>query len=143
MPIQDKTTLKSYFKNGEVPTESNYVDLIDSIPASYTNPSWGDILGTLSNQTDLKNLLDAKLNLSGGTITGQLISSVITGLAPLIISSITLVQNLNADMLDGKHASEFALAGQVSSSHYEILQDSLGSIITDSNGIDILYVEVS
>jgi len=33
---------------------------------------WGNISGTLSNQTDLQNALNAKLNLSGGTITGNL-----------------------------------------------------------------------
>ncbi|AGO49222.1 structural protein [Cellulophaga phage phi18:2] len=34
--------------------------------------SWGTITGTLSSQTDLQNALNSKLNLSGGTITGDL-----------------------------------------------------------------------
>jgi len=33
---------------------------------------WGEISGTLSSQTDLQNALDAKLNLTGGTLTGLL-----------------------------------------------------------------------
>lgn len=33
---------------------------------------WGEISGTLSSQTDLQNALDAKLNLTGGTLTGDL-----------------------------------------------------------------------
>jgi len=33
---------------------------------------WGSITGTLFNQTDLQTALDAKLSLSGGTLTGQL-----------------------------------------------------------------------
>ncbi len=35
--------------------------------------AWGSITGTLSAQTDLQTALDAKLNLTGGTMTGQLI----------------------------------------------------------------------
>lgn len=35
--------------------------------------AWGSITGTLSAQTDLQTALDAKLNLTGGTVTGQLI----------------------------------------------------------------------
>lgn len=34
--------------------------------------TWGSITGTLSSQTDLQSALDAKLNLSGGTLTGNL-----------------------------------------------------------------------
>lgn len=33
---------------------------------------WGGITGTLSNQTDLQSALDAKLNLTGGTVTGPI-----------------------------------------------------------------------
>lgn len=33
---------------------------------------WGGITGTLSNQTDLQTALDAKLSLSGGSMTGKL-----------------------------------------------------------------------
>lgn len=36
---------------------------------------WGSITGTLSNQTDLQNALDAKLSLSGGAITGAVTST--------------------------------------------------------------------
>lgn len=34
--------------------------------------AWGSITGTLSSQTDLQNALNAKLSLSGGTMTGNL-----------------------------------------------------------------------
>lgn len=36
-------------------------------------------------------------------------STVATGTAPMAISSTTVVTNLNADMVDGKHASDFAI----------------------------------
>lgn len=38
----------------------------------------------------------------------QFQSSVVTGISPFIVDSTTLVNNLNVDMLDGKHASDFA-----------------------------------
>ena len=37
--------------------------------------------------------------------------NVATGTAPLAVSSTTLVDNLNADMLGGKHSSEYLLVG--------------------------------
>ncbi|MFS4469107.1 hypothetical protein [Maribacter sp. 2210JD10-5] len=37
-----------------------------------TDLTWGTITGTLSNQTDLQTALDSKLNLTGGTVTGNL-----------------------------------------------------------------------
>jgi hypothetical protein len=39
----------------------------------------------------------------------QIVSTVPTGTPPLQVSSTTLVPNLNADMVDGKHAAEFVL----------------------------------
>lgn len=41
----------------------------------------------------------------------QLLSTILTGTAPLTVASTTLVTNLNADLLDGHHSSDFALAG--------------------------------
>jgi len=40
------------------------------------------------------------------TLSGQLSSLIVTGKSPLSILSTTAVSNLNADMLDGKHASD-------------------------------------
>jgi len=53
----------------------------------------------------------SNLSNSGKTIefntSGQIISNVTTGTSPFSITSTTLVSNLNADYLDGKHANEF------------------------------------
>lgn len=38
-----------------------------------TNVPWGDITGTLSDQTDLQSALDGKLSLAGGTMTGPIV----------------------------------------------------------------------
>ncbi|MCX8189706.1 MAG: hypothetical protein N3F05_00555 [Candidatus Diapherotrites archaeon] len=53
-----------------------------------------------------------KLDVSGGSIrtSGQLISTVATGTSPLVVSSTTVVTNLNADMVDGYHSSSLARA---------------------------------
>ncbi|KEO82094.1 hypothetical protein [Tumebacillus flagellatus] len=44
------------------------------------------------------------------TFQGQIVSKVATGTAPFSITSTTPVSNLNADMVDGKHASDFVAA---------------------------------
>ena len=63
--------------------------------------------------------------------TGQLVVGAPQGTPPLSVDSSTVVPNLNADLLDGKHASEFA-----SSSHTHspanITQDSNNRFVTDS-----------
>ena len=47
------------------------------------------------------------------TLKQKIKSTVATGTAPFDIASTTSVTNLNVDLLDGKHASDFALASQV------------------------------
>jgi hypothetical protein len=48
------------------------------------------------------------LDVAGNVGTsGQFISTVETGTAPLSVSSTTLCTNLNADMVDGLHADDF------------------------------------
>lgn len=44
-------------------------------PSGNSGGAWGGITGILSDQTDLQTALNAKLNLAGGTLTGQLINS--------------------------------------------------------------------
>ena len=61
---------------------------------------------------------DRYLRLIGGTLTGsltasQIVSSAAQGTAPFQVASSTMVPNLNADMLGGHHAGEFALASAV------------------------------
>ena len=52
-----------------------------------------------------------KLEVTGsGSFSGQVTSTVATGTSPFAITSTTLNTNLNADLLDGNHASAFYLA---------------------------------
>ena len=64
------------------------------------------------------NFDDRYLKLAGGTLSGalnapQFVSSAAHGTAPMQVASDTLVTNLNADLLGGHHAADFALASQV------------------------------
>ncbi|SDI48856.1 hypothetical protein [Paenibacillus naphthalenovorans] len=56
------------------------------------------------------------------TMTGQIKSSLATGTAPLSVVSTTLVSNLNADMLDGMHATTATTANTIAA------RDSNGSV---------------
>jgi hypothetical protein len=64
------------------------------------------------------NFDERYLQLIGGALSGSLIapglvSTAPDGTAPLQVDSGTLVDNLNADRLDGHDASDFALASQI------------------------------
>ncbi len=48
--------------------------------------------------------------------TGQIQSTAITGTAPFSVTSTTMNPDLNADMVDGKHASDFASAFRIGNS---------------------------
>ena len=77
----------------------------------------GGVNVDLANLSDYytKTQADGRyLKLTGGTLTGQLVSTVATGTSPLSVTSTTLNANLNADLLDGKHLSEI-LASNVAS----------------------------
>jgi len=58
-------------------------------------------------------------------------SDVATGTAPFTVASTTTVTNLNADLLDGNHASAFAAA--LSGTQYRIPRFATTSTIGDSN----------
>ena len=74
----DNNQVKLYQADGT----TGYVDL----PVGGSNPVWGDIGGTLSNQTDLQAALDAKQNdLSVGTI-GQFLGTVDDGSGNPVVS---------------------------------------------------------
>ncbi|MHA2085332.1 MAG: hypothetical protein ACXABD_16370, partial [Candidatus Thorarchaeota archaeon] len=71
-----------------------------------------------------------------------LTADVTTGTAPLNITSTTVVTNLNADLLDGQHASEFAPIAEGWTT--EELQDLVGAMTTGNTetGIAVTYEDV-
>lgn len=76
---------------------------------------------------------------STSTITGtRLISNVAQGTAPLTVTSTTLVNKLNADLLDNYHASGIANANTVvirDGNNYTYLKYINSSTNTDENGV--------
>lgn len=67
-----------------------------------------------------------KLNLTGGTLSGQLQSTVSTGTAPFIVASTTGVTNLNADLLDGQQGT-----------YYLDLANTTGTLSTARGGLGL------
>lgn len=56
-------------------------------------------------------LVDGSRNITANSVVAQtLTSNVATGTAPLVVSSTTVVTNLNADLLDGQHGSYYTNA---------------------------------
>ena len=70
----------------------------------YAKGGGGNEAAYLDGDVTVKGDLTADDNVSGNTLT----STVATGTSPLTVSSTTMVTNLNADQLDGQHASDFS-----------------------------------
>jgi hypothetical protein len=117
--------------------------------------TWGSITGTLSDQTDLQTALDAKLNLAGGTVAGQLVVTGRTTAAPVEIynstgallfqaphsgnASYVTVKNLN--VLDGGVAGVTSLvltnltaSGQVIAAPVSTTTSVALQIVNNGNG---------
>ncbi len=80
-----------------------------------------------------------KLDVVGGAIRtdNQFISTIATGTAPLAVTSTTLNTNLNADLLDGLHASSFASSSSISGTlNYVSKFTGTGSTIGNSQIFD-------
>jgi hypothetical protein len=76
------------------------------------NTASGKLLSGQANGVEKLSVSGSGNLASAGTLSGaQLISTVAGGTAPLAVTSNTLVPNLNADLLDGAHASAFQPAG--------------------------------
>ena len=76
-----------------------------------------NIRKSLGNTGNYITIIDAN---TGELSSRTLKSTVATGTAPLTIASTTLVSNLNADLLDGKHASYFATAASLTTANGKI-----------------------
>ncbi len=74
-----------------------------------------NITGTLNatGNANTGNLGTGRVIATGNISGTQLISNIATGTAPLVVSSNTVVSNLNADLLDGFNTSQTATANTV------------------------------
>jgi hypothetical protein len=85
-------------------------------------------VSSISGQAITPSSVGATGNVSGSTLT----STVATGTAPLSVTSTTAVTNLNADTVDGQHASAFATSAHT---HGSVTSDgkigsTTGQVIT-------------
>ncbi|MEA5110361.1 hypothetical protein SDC9_36958 [bioreactor metagenome] len=84
------------------------------------------------------NNINIRLNPNGSaSFSGQLTSTAPTGTAPFVIASTTLNTNLNADLLDGYHASSFAL-----SSHTHAYLPLSGGTMSNTNLVTNLNADL-
>ena len=82
-------------------TAASYDNYINAASLAASRTLWGQPFNGTANVSG---------NMTGvGSInmSGQLTSTVASGVAPFIVSSNTVVGNLNADMVDGLHLSDF------------------------------------
>ena len=115
MPIVDISILKNYFKQGKVPTKSEYIDLIDTldnannyVPPNHTGDvtSIGDGITTIGNN----KVTNAKLQDMGpGTIKGNnaLGTEDPKDLTKSQVQAMINGSGLNSDTVDGKHNTDF------------------------------------
>ncbi|MFA6451670.1 MAG: hypothetical protein WCX65_19520, partial [bacterium] len=66
-----------------------------------------DRLDGLDSSAFMTAATDNWVNTTGDTMTGQLVSTLVTGTSPFSVTSTTVNTNLNADLLDGLHESSF------------------------------------
>ncbi len=75
---------------------------------------------------------------SGGTMTGQLTSAVAMGTAPFVVTSSNVVANLNADFLDGNHATFFQNATNINNGLLSVLYGGTGTTTSTGTGSVVL-----
>lgn len=84
------------------------------------------------------------LPLTGGSISGQLTSTVVSGTAPLVVASTTMVSNLNAQYLNGNASSAFA--GASHSQAISTISDSTTvgqNLVKLANPNTLSYIKIS
>jgi hypothetical protein len=74
--------------------------------------------GTIPSWATLNQAAVAGLTTADGPSFDHVHLTVAIGTAPLVVTSTTMVSNLNADLLDGNHAAAFATAGHDHDSAY-------------------------
>ena len=69
MTAKDKTTLKSYFNTGDIPTETDFANLIDSLPDVYNVKAYGAVgNGTTDDTIAIQAAINAAFAAGGGRV---------------------------------------------------------------------------
>ena len=123
IPRQPLTSAPYAIRAAQSDNVSTSSQIVSTVPDG-TPPLWVSSMTLVPNLN--ADLLDSKhagdfVLKAGDTMTGtfnllatlattnQIISKLPTGTAPLLVSSTTMVRNLNAEMVGGKKASDFVL----------------------------------
>lgn len=111
--------------NVSIPTSGgNVVIYVNGNNTANITSTGANITGTLnvSGNANVGNIGTTQVLASANITTPQFISNVSTGTAPLVVSSTTLVSNLNADLLDGYNTATANTASTV------VVRDANGNI---------------
>lgn len=106
----DLINTKLFLIGAESQTESpqTYSNRYVYVGADNCLYSDGKKVSTTDHTHPIYVTLDTEQTINGSkTFTTPIISTVVSGTAPLVVASNTLVSNLNADLLDGLHAKSF------------------------------------
>lgn len=95
-------------------------------------------LNITDNGTDKVVITKSNGNIS---TVGQLVSTVATGTPPLSVSSSTVVDNLNADLLDGQQGSYYQNASNINNGTLSVNRGGTG--LTSYSVGDIVYASAS
>ena len=87
--------------------------------------------------TSYNSATNFRIYTDGSIRASEIESYVATGTAPLTVASTTLVSNLNADLLDGHHASYFSVDGHTHSQYLLNTTDTLTGNLTVTGEIDV------
>ena len=87
------------------PVDADELPIVDSAASNVLKKlTWANLKTTLASTF---------LSLSGGSLTGQLISTLAIGTKPFAVTSTTKCDNLNADLLDGYDTSTTGAASKI------------------------------
>jgi len=116
--------------SGSNVAETEYFKITDgTVDKFVVDSASGDT--TISGNLDvIGNIESTDITIVNGNVSGQITSTIATGTAPLVVSSTTVVTNLNADLVDGYDADENNTASTV-------------VVRTSTNQIKINSVELS
>ena len=137
VPITFSTGLTRNTNTVTINSTQNITKLSNLTNNGFVKSSLGDgtlIVDTSSYLTSESDTLSSVMG--RGSTTGVVFTSIVTdGTAPFILTSSTLVSNLNADELDGQHGSYYTNASNLSSGTVPAARLGTGT----ANSTTVLY----
>lgn len=117
-------------RDGSIYSKNSAPDTGWTLNGSVGSIAWGDITGILSNQTDLQAELDAKVDIAGDTMTGNLNIFPTAGNSTLTLKSPTVSSTAGIELQDSTTGVVYA----------EVFDETTGNVLIDSaSGVDMLF----